>query len=108
MHLCESTDEQRGILLGDDTNAEDICMCRVYSSTYVSTAPGYISDVLHESRLEECIENLSLNGKSPKLRNAAKEEYNDCREGCVTARDVVLRKCGQTEALPFEKCYPNR
>lgn len=100
MHFCE----KKELNLGDNDADSASCMCRLYS-TYVS-APGYISNVLQESLLEECFENLSLTRERSILR--PEEETYPHQEVTVTARDVVLRKCGQTEPLPFEKCYPNR
>ncbi|GJQ69466.1 Haspin [Trypoxylus dichotomus] len=70
---------------------------------------GYLSNVLQEALLQESFENLSLGREKSILRVGGGEEeaYPSHREVTVTAREVVLRKCGQTEPLPFEKCYPN-
>lgn len=61
---------------------------------YVSTAPAEEDKVL-----EEAVRELSLNiSNSLVLPNSPPP---------LTARDIVLRKCGQTEPLPFTECYPN-
>lgn len=72
------------------------------SCMYVGTCipnGGYASEITKKDEvLEETVRELSLS-----IRNSlvlTKTPF-------VTAEDLVLRKCGQTEPLPFEKCYPN-
>ncbi|KAI4457416.1 interleukin-1 receptor-associated kinase [Holotrichia oblita] len=104
MYFCES-----GNLIErnhkDTVDHSASCMCRLYS-TYVS-APGYISNVLQEALLEESFENLSLNREKSILCVEEGAYPDHHQEVTVTAREVLLRKCGQTEPSPFEKCYPN-
>lgn len=103
MHLCDREHAVETV-----KNVDNNCfMCRV-CSTYVSSSPGLITNVLQDkSLLEECFENLSLS-REKSLVQLEDDTYNNRQEVTVTARDVVFRKCGQTEPLPFEKCYPNR
>ncbi|KYB25088.1 Putative serine/threonine-protein kinase haspin homolog-like Protein [Tribolium castaneum] len=69
------------------------CMCiTTYESLsgYVQQEEKYIND------LDDSVRSLSLDSRgslSPNLQ-------------IVTAKDVVLRRCGQTDVLPFEQCYP--
>lgn len=60
---------------------------------YVSTAPAEEDQVL-----EEAICELSLS-----IRNSLVLTNSQP----LSARDVVLRKCGQTEPLSFTECYTN-
>ncbi|XP_044261910.1 uncharacterized protein LOC123009571 [Tribolium madens] len=57
---------------------------------YVQQEEKYIND------LDDSVRSLSLDTRgslSPNLQ-------------ILTAKDVVLRRCGQTDILPFEQCYP--
>lgn len=67
------------------------CMC------YPPAGYGCAADD-ENKKLESTVRELSLN-----LRQSL--ALNDTP--VVTARDLVLRKCGQIEPLPFEQCYPN-
>lgn len=75
---------------------EASCMC-LYS--YVTT--GYINGADHSKTLEAVFEDLSLTDAEELLHDTGPLPI------VVTARDVVLRRCGQTAPIPFEQCYPN-
>ncbi|KAJ8941061.1 hypothetical protein NQ318_006835 [Aromia moschata] len=81
MHLC--TEKPR---------IKSKCMC---ITTYESLS-GYVSDQILEDNLEDNLRGLSISKRSSVIQNSAP----------VTARELVLRRCGQTEPLPFEECYP--
>lgn len=73
-----------------------LCMflsSRRYSAGYVSTAP-----VEEDKILEKTLRELSLN-----IQNSLVLTNKES----LTAEDIVLRKCGQTEPLLFTECYPN-
>ncbi|GJQ69465.1 Haspin [Trypoxylus dichotomus] len=59
------------------------------------------SNILRESSFENSLRSVSLSKVEATLQASIPLEVT------VTAREVVLGKCGQTEPLPFEKCYPN-
>lgn len=50
---------------------------------------------------EETARSLSLNIRASLILT------NNTQEQPVNARDIVLRKCGQTNPLAFSECYPN-
>ena len=55
--------------------------------------------------LEEQVEDLSLNESLPEEVHYRVTNLN--RIPAATARDIVLRKCNQTDPIQFKKCYPN-
>lgn len=68
--------------------------------TYESLS-GYVPHQIQQEILENSFKNLSLSlieEKSSLLESPSP----------VTAREVVLRKCGQVEPITFQKCYPER
>jgi hypothetical protein len=72
--------------------AESICMClRPYESA------GYVS--------ENCNNNKTSLVRQQRSLIIPNSENDTIRP--VTAEDIVLRKCGQTEPLPFGECYPD-
>ncbi|CAH0552866.1 unnamed protein product [Brassicogethes aeneus] len=54
-----------------------------------------------DSHLENSVRKLSINQQQQR-----KPLLTKSIAAVVTAKEVVLRRCGQTEPLPFEKCYP--
>lgn len=66
-------------------------------NTYVSHQTGYVSE--DTTGLERLISNLSVN-----VISDIKESTKDTTQN---AREFVLRKCNQTEPIPFSTCYPN-
>lgn len=89
---------------------KSICM-RLYSS-YV--AAGYVvSSEERNKSLEALIDDISLNkGDIQKVlednkNNTTTTTTATTKKIHVSAKDIVLRRCGQTDILPFEKCYPN-
>lgn len=74
------------------------CMC---ISTY-DPSTGYVS--LRKSSLEK-VENYLPNFEPIEgyLKHCAKTI-----DVQLTARDIVLKRCGQTDALDFKECYPSR
>nr|XP_023028498.1 uncharacterized protein LOC111516542 isoform X1 [Leptinotarsa decemlineata]XP_023028559.1 uncharacterized protein LOC111516542 isoform X2 [Leptinotarsa decemlineata] len=54
--------------------------------------------VVLEDNLENNLRCLSLSGRSSVTQNPLPAP--------VTAREIVLRRCGQTEPIPFSECYP--
>jgi hypothetical protein len=60
--------------------------------------PGYVQEKEYRD-LDDSIRGLSLSSRKSLIHNPPP---------VVTAKDVVLRRCGQTEVLPFEQCYPRR
>ncbi|XP_064214196.1 uncharacterized protein LOC659764 [Tribolium castaneum] len=77
--------------LGKKSHGDTILESYARSSVgYVQQEEKYIND------LDDSVRSLSLDSRgslSPNLQ-------------IVTAKDVVLRRCGQTDVLPFEQCYP--
>lgn len=67
--------------------------------TPYESLPGYVQqqEEKYINNLDDSIRSLSLDSRSSLTPNLI-----------VTAKDVVLRRCGQTDVLPFEKCYPRR
>lgn len=72
--------------------------CMFLSSRRFS--PGYVStDPVEEDKvLEEAVRELSLSIRDSLILTNTQS---------VTARELVLRKCGQADPLPFIECYPN-
>lgn len=71
------------------------CMCII---THESL-PGYVPEEIYEENLENSIRSLSLIEEKSHLVDVPAP---------VTAKDVVLRKCGQVDPIPFQECYPER
>lgn len=85
MHLC-----------AESPHFKTKCMC---ITTYESLS-GYVSDRILEDNLENDLRSLSLSKRKTSIvQNSAP---------VVTARELVLKKCGQEEPLPFEECYSKR
>lgn len=61
--------------------------------------PGYAPTKITAENLENNLRSLSLI-----------EENSDVLDvpPPVTAREIVLRKCGQVDPIPFQECYPER
>lgn len=76
---------------------KEICM-RLYS--YVVT--GYVTSEERNKSFEALIKDISLNSEGIKhiLSDTGPTPH-------VIAKDILLRRCGQTEILPFEECYPS-
>ncbi|CAG9830286.1 unnamed protein product [Diabrotica balteata] len=85
MHLCEE-------------NSDLSCMC---ITTYASL-PGYVPDQILEASLEDSFRCVSLNQNQQRNSSLAKNQQLGVP---VTAREIVLRKCGQTEPIQFSQCF---
>lgn len=72
-----------------------MCIIDDSLSGYVCEEPA----AFIEKQLEGTFRGLSLN------RSAV---FLDAPLNTVTAKEIVLRRCRQTEPLPFEECYPSR
>lgn len=71
------------------------CMCII---THESLS-GYVPDQVIQENLENSFRDLSLiEEKSSILDDSAP----------ITAQEIVLKKCGQVQPIPFTKCYPER
>ncbi|KAJ8974882.1 hypothetical protein NQ317_011728 [Molorchus minor] len=57
---------------------------------------SYVSDQIFDDNLEDNLRSLSLSQRGSFIQDPAP----------VTARELVLRRCGQTEPILFEECYP--
>lgn len=78
---------------------EENCMCIINDSL-----SGYVTEqqenfIEKQLDLEDTFRSLSLNHSTV---------FIDKPLNTVTAKEIVLRRCGQTEPLPFEECYPPR
>uniref|UniRef100_V5GYG3 non-specific serine/threonine protein kinase n=1 Tax=Anoplophora glabripennis TaxID=217634 RepID=V5GYG3_ANOGL len=82
MHLC-----------AESPHFDTKCMC---ITTYESLS-GYVSDRILEDNLENDLRSLSLSKRKTSIVQNSTP--------VVTARELVLKKCGQEEPLPFEECY---
>lgn len=61
--------------------------------------PGYVPEQILEENLENSIGSLSLIDERKHVVDVPSP---------ITARDVVLRKCGQIDVIEFQECYPER
>lgn len=84
MHLC-----------AESPRFDNECMC---ITTYESL-PGYVSDRILEDNLEIDLRSISLSKRKDSIVQDSAP---------LTARELVLKKCGQEEPLPFEECYSER
>lgn len=77
-------------------NINRMCFITTYDSL-----PGYDQD------LDDSIRNLSLSSVKRGC-SIVPDLVGRSLHQTVTAKDIVLRRCGQEEVVPFEECYPNR
>lgn len=70
------------------------CMCII---THESS-PGYVPEQIYQENLENSLRVLSLIDEKSHILDVSP----------VSAKDVVLRKCGQVDPIPFQECYPDR
>ncbi|XP_072379922.1 uncharacterized protein Haspin [Diabrotica undecimpunctata] len=63
---------------------------------------SYVPDQILEASLEDSFRCLSLNQNQQRNSSLAKNQQLIVP---VTAREIVLRKCGQTEPLQFSQCF---
>lgn len=61
--------------------------------------PGYVPDQFFDDNLENSIGSLSLIEERSHSLDAPPP---------ITAREIVLRKCGQINPISFQECYPER
>lgn len=71
------------------------CMCII---THESL-PGYVSEQICEENLENSIGSLSLIEERSHILDVPPP---------ISAKEIVLRKCGQIDPIPFQECYPER
>lgn len=77
-----------------ETLESDFCML----STCIIPA-GYVPDATEKDKiLEQTVRDLSICIRNSLVLN---------KTPAFTARDIVLRRCGQTDPIPFKKCYPD-
>lgn len=82
-------------LLPEETSPCMFLISRPYSTGgYVSTAPTQEDQIL-----EKTVRELSISIRESLVLTQEQEPAN--------AREIVLRKCAQTEPLPFAECYPD-
>lgn len=73
----------------------ETCMCIITHDSL----PGYVPEKSYEENLENSLRSLSLIEENSLILDVPPP---------VTARDIVLRKCGQVDSIPFQECYPER
>lgn len=61
--------------------------------------PGYASVKLCEENLENNLRSLSLIEENSHILDVPPP---------VTAKEIVLRKCGQVDPVSFQECFPER
>ncbi|CAH1109833.1 unnamed protein product [Psylliodes chrysocephalus] len=62
---------------------------------------SYVPDQIIEGSLEDSFRCLSLNHVNTLNKKSQLDQVP------ISAKDIVLRKCGQTEPLEFSKCFPD-
>lgn len=94
------------------------CMCITNTTVSYESLSGYVQEIsreyssLEEEQLDDCVRNLSINSSSPLSKtNLILSPPSSPRlisQGPPTAKDIVLRRCGQIEPIPFQQCYSPR
>lgn len=71
---------------------------QLQTSHFTLNNPLYsIGSLTENEKLRTCFEKFSLNSKN-----------NFEKTKVITARDIVLSRCQQTEPIPFSECYSDK
>lgn len=71
-----------------------------------SDAVACISGYLHEDCDDTIIELSKLSIAESENEVTVIENFHDTSNRVTTAREYVLRRCNQTDAILFDECYP--
>ncbi|XP_022124579.2 uncharacterized protein LOC110999696 isoform X1 [Pieris rapae] len=85
------------------TNDSNISQTSINSTTIYEDLQGFLTE-----DCDDTVVNLSkLSLGDPEVGGRVLEKFYDTSSRSSTARDYVLRRCNQADALLFDECYPD-